>query len=83
MNEMYVITVLMLYTLLVLSETLLNTYRLLMNESNTIEDIFIYPKQSFINLIHIKVTPLILKVNQKKDYRLNMKRRPPIILVAH
>ena len=38
MNEMYVITVLMLYTLLILSEALLSTYRLLMNKSNTIED---------------------------------------------
>lgn len=84
MNEMYIITVLMLYTLLVLSETLLSIYSLLMmNESNTIEDKFIYPKKNFINLIHIKITPLILKINEKKDYRLNMKRRPPIILVAH
>lgn len=83
MNEMYVITVLMLYTLLILSEALLSTYRLLMNKSNTIEDKYIYPKKNFINLIHIKITPLILKINEKKDYRLNMKRRPPIILVAH
>ena len=47
MNEMYIITVLMLYTLLVLSEALLSTYRLLMNESNTIEDKYIYPKKNF------------------------------------
>lgn len=83
MNEMYVITVLMLYTLLVLSETLLNTYCLLIYENSVVEAKFIFPKQNFINLIHIKITPLILKVNLKKDYRLNMKRRPPIILVAH
>lgn len=83
MNEMYVITVLMLYTLLILSETLLNTYCFLIYENNVVEDKFIFPKQSFINLIHIKITPLILEVNLKKDYRLNMKRRPPIILVAH
>lgn len=82
MNEMYVLTVLMLYTLLVLSETLLNTYRLLVKEADT-EDKFIYPKLSFIKSIHTKVTPLILRINPKKDYLLNMKRRPPIILVAH
>lgn len=82
MNEIYVITVLMLYTLLVLSEVLFNAYHLI-NENNELEDKFIYPKQNFINLFHIKITPLILKFNLKKDYRLNMKRRPPIILVAH
>lgn len=84
MNEMYVLTVLMLYTLLVLSETLLNTYHLLVEETN-VEDKLIYLKESFINLVHPQETPAILRmrVNLKKDYRLNMKRRPPIILVAH
>lgn len=65
MNEMYVLTVLMLYTLLVLSETLLNTYRLLVKEADT-EDKFIYPKLGFIKSIHTKVTPLILRINPKR-----------------
>lgn len=79
MNEMYEITVLMLYTLFILIVTLLNTYHLFINRKTT-EDKFIYPIKVFIQKY---LAPLVLNINSKKDYRLNMKRRPPIILGAH
>lgn len=80
MNEMYVISILMLYTLIILIDTALNTYRLLQTTEVTTENEFIYPK--VVN-IHSYIAPMILKINMKKDYLLNKKRRPPIILVAH
>ena len=75
MNEMYVISVLMLYTLIILINTLLNTYRLLTITEMVEEKEFIYPKTY--------VAPMILRIDMKKDYVLNKKRRPPIILMAH
>lgn len=83
MNEFYIITVLMIYGLLVLSETLLDYSHVLTDRIDDIEDNIIYPHQTFIRIIHKAITPIILRINLKKDYRLNMKRRPPIILVAH
>ena len=77
MNEMYVISVLMLYTLIILINTLLNTYRLLTTTEMVEEKEFIYPR------VHTYVAPMILRINMKKDYVLNKKRRPPIILMAH
>ena len=82
MNEFYIITVLMIYVLLVLSETLLE-YSHVLTDRIDVEDKIIYPHQTFIRIIHKVITPIILRINLKKDYRLNMKRRPPIILVAH
>lgn len=79
MNEMYVISVLMLYTLIIL----INTYRLLTITEMVEEKEFIYPKSSIYHRIHTYVAPMILRINMKKDYVLNKKRRPPIILMAH
>lgn len=83
MNEMYVISVLMLYTLIVLIDTVLNTYRLLATNEIAEEKEFIYPKQTFVNHVQSYIAPMILRINFKKDHVLNKKRRPPIILVAH
>ena len=83
MNEFYIITVLMIYVLLVLSETLLEYSHVLTYRIDDVEDKIICPHQTFIRIIHKVITPIILRINLKKDYRLNMKRRPPIILVAH
>lgn len=79
MNEMYEITLLAIYTVFILIVTLLNTYHLFINRQTT-EDKFIYPVTIFIQKY---IAPLILSINIKKDYRLNMKRRPPIIFGAH
>ena len=82
MNETYVITVLMLYVLVVLIDTLLNTYRLLVTtpakEKELIELMLLASDD-----VQDYEAPLIWKVNFKKDHLLNKKRRPPIILVAH
>lgn len=83
MNEMYVISVLMLYTLIILINTLLNTYRLLTTTEMVEEKEFIYPKSSIYHRVHTYVAPMILRINMKKDYVPNKKRRPPIILMAH
>ena len=53
-------------------------------EAGTIEEKeFIYPKSSIYHRVHTYVAPMILRINMKKDYVLNKKRRPPIILMAH
>lgn len=83
MNEFYVVTILMIYVLLVLSETLIEYYNVLTNKSNSIEDKILYPQPDFSRIVHKVIAPIILRVNLIKDYRLNMKRRPPIISVAH
>ena len=44
---------------------------------------FIYPKSSIDHRVHTYVAPMSLRINMKKDYVLNKKRRPPIILMAH
>ena len=79
MNEMYIISVLMLYTLIVL----LQAYQLfgtgLVEDRETILSV----KPKLIAYISSKITSMSLRINWKKDYRLNMKRRPPIISVAH
>ena len=51
MNEMYVISVLMLYTLIILINTLLNTYRLLTTTEMVEEKEFIYQPKSSYKLI--------------------------------
>ncbi len=73
----------MLYTLIILINTLLNTYRLLTTTEMVEEKEFIYPKSSIYHRVHTYVAPMILRINMKKDYVLNKKRRPPIILMAH
>ena len=40
-------------------------------------------KPKLIAYVSSKITSMSLRINWKKDYRLNMKRRPPIISVAH
>ena len=42
-------------------------------------------KQTFVSFIHTSITVPIQSLLYKlpKEYRLNMKRRPPIICVAH
>ena len=83
MNEMYIISVLMLYTLIVLVDVLLQAYQLfgtgLVEDRETILSV----KPKLIAYISSKITSMSLRTNWKKDYRLNMKRRPPIISVAH
>lgn len=83
MNEMYIISVLMLYTLIVLVDVLLQAYQLfgigLVEDKEKILSV----KPRLIEYISSKITSLSLRINWKKDYRLNMKRRPPIISVAH
>ncbi|MFQ6793957.1 MAG: hypothetical protein ACLRT4_14445 [Thomasclavelia sp.] len=82
MNEMYIISILMLYTLIVLIDTLLRTYQLFEVGLATDEERIFRIKPVFISYIS-NITPMNLRINWKKDYRLNMKRRPPIISVAH
>lgn len=82
MNEMYIISILMLYTLIVLIDTLLRTYQLFEVGLATDEERIFRIKPVFISYIS-NITPMNLRINRKKDYRLNMKRRPPIISVAH
>ena len=54
MNEMYVISVLMLYTLIILSNTLLNIYNKLMATTEMVEEKeFIYPKSSICHRVHL------------------------------
>lgn len=83
MNEMYIISVLMLYTLIVLVDVLLQAYQLfgtgLVEDRETILSV----KPKLIAYISSKITSMSLRINWKKDYRLNMKRRPPIISMAH
>lgn len=79
MNEMYAVIGFITYALFLFIVAVVNTYHLF-EERDTLKDKFIYPTSIFI---HCGVTPLILDENKKKDYRLNMKRRPPILLVAH
>lgn len=79
MNEMYVVSVLTIYVGIEIVNTLLNTYRLF-TFATADEKEFIIP---IINRVHNYVAPVIQCINNKKDYRLNMKCRPPILLVAH
>ena len=67
MNEFYIITVLMIYVLLVLSETLLEYSHVLTDRIDDVEDKIIYPHQTFIRIIHKVITPIILRINLKKD----------------
>ena len=52
MNEFYIITVLMIYVLLVLSETLLEYSHVLTDRIDEVDDVMIYPHQTFIRIIH-------------------------------
>lgn len=83
MNEMYVISVLMLYVLIVSIDAFMNTYRLLATNGTVDEKNFIYPSVSFNKRIRTYVAPMILRINLEKNHVLNKKCRPPNILVAH
>ena len=83
MNEMYVISVLLLYTLIVLIDVLLRSYQLLGIGLADDDESILKANPIFVNYISSKIAPFNLRINMKKDYRLNMKRRPPIISVAH
>lgn len=83
MNEMYIISVLMLYTLIVLVDVLLQAYQLFGTGLVEDREKILSVKPKLIAYISSKITSMSLRINWKKDYRLNMKRRPPIISVAH
>ena len=59
MNEMYVISVLMLYTLIILINTLLNTYRLLTTTEDWLKkkNLFIL-NTSIYHRVHTYVAPI-------------------------
>lgn len=79
MNENTVIVGLVLYTLFIFIVAVTDTYHLFIEQK--VQDKIMNTRN--VSIHNENAPTFILHENSKKDYRLNMKRRPPIIWVAH